>query len=42
MAAEAKMAHLHVAIESLQAVMLIDDFMHSKGYFMEPPNFNTN
>ena len=31
MAAEAKREHLHVVADSLQAVMLIDDFMHSKG-----------
>ena len=35
MAAEAKMEHLHVAANSLQVVMLIDDFMHSKGQFHE-------
>ena len=31
MAAEAEREHLHVATNSLQDVMLIDDFMHSKG-----------
>ena len=31
MAAEAKREHLHVSADSLQGVMLIDDFMHSKG-----------
>ena len=31
MAVEAKREHLHVVVDSLQAMMLIDDFMHSKG-----------
>ena len=42
METEAKMAHFHVPADSLQAMMLIDDFMHSKGYFVEPLDFNTN